>query len=100
MDSGLRPSAAPGMTVGRAHRLHLPGSPLACRAGPPETQSQRGCMAAATSAAAAAGATAVSLADVSVTFRLADGGADTAVERATLEVADGEFVAIVGPTGC
>jgi len=57
-------------------------------------------MAAATSAAAAAGATAVSLADVSVTFRLADGGAYTAVERATLDVADGEFVAIVGPTGC
>ncbi|HMJ84096.1 MAG TPA: ABC transporter ATP-binding protein [Vicinamibacterales bacterium] len=57
-------------------------------------------MAAATSAAAAAGATAVSLADVSVTFRLAHGGAYTAVERATLDVADGEFVAIVGPTGC
>jgi NitT/TauT family transport system ATP-binding protein len=57
-------------------------------------------MAAATSAAAAAGATAVSLADVSVAFRLADGGTYTAVERATLDVADGEFVAIVGPTGC
>ena len=48
----------------------------------------------------AAGAVAVSLADVSVTFRLADGGAYTAVEGCTLEVADGEFVAIVGPTGC
>ena len=35
-----------------------------------------------------------------MTFRLADGGAYTAVERATLDVADGEFVAIVGPTGC
>jgi len=57
-------------------------------------------MAAASSAAAAAGATAVSLADVSVAFRLADGGTYTAVERATLDVADGEFVAIVGPTGC
>ena len=57
-------------------------------------------MAAGPSAAPAAGATAVSLADVSVTFRLADGGAYTAVERATLDVADGEFVAIVGPTGC
>ena len=57
-------------------------------------------MAAGSSAAPAAGATAVSLADVSVTFRLADGGAYTAVERATLDVADGEFVAIVGPTGC
>jgi NitT/TauT family transport system ATP-binding protein len=57
-------------------------------------------MAAGPSAAPAAGATAVSLADVSVTFRLADGGAYTAVERAALDVADGEFVAIVGPTGC
>ena len=57
-------------------------------------------MAAGPSAATAAGATAVSLADVSVTFRLADGGAYTAVEAATLDVADGEFVAIVGPTGC
>jgi sulfonate transport system ATP-binding protein len=56
-------------------------------------------MAAASSAAPAANA-AVSLNDVSVAFRLADGGTYTAVERATLEVADGEFVAIVGPTGC
>ena len=57
-------------------------------------------MAAVSSAAPAAGAIAVSLADVSVTFRLADGGAYTAVESCTLDVADGEFVAIVGPTGC
>jgi NitT/TauT family transport system ATP-binding protein len=35
-----------------------------------------------------------------VAFRLADGGTYTAVEGATLSVADGEFVAIVGPTGC
>jgi NitT/TauT family transport system ATP-binding protein len=56
-------------------------------------------MAAGSGAARAAGA-AVSLNDVSVAFRLADGGTYTAVERATLEVADGEFVAIVGPTGC
>src|SRR6478609_7632292 len=56
-------------------------------------------MAAASSAARAANA-AVTLSDVSVAFRLADGGTYTAVERATLEVADGEFVAIVGPTGC
>src|SRR6478609_9045102 len=56
-------------------------------------------MAAASSAARAANA-AVTLSDVSVTFRLADGGSYTAVERATLEGADGEFVAIVGPTGC
>ena len=59
-------------------------------------------MAAGSSAApaASAAAPAVSLNDVSVTFRLADGGAYTAVEGCTLEVADGEFVAIVGPTGC
>ena len=43
---------------------------------------------------------AVALAHVTVTFRLADGGAYPAVEGASLAVADGEFVAIVGPTGC
>ena len=43
---------------------------------------------------------AVALDDVSVAFRLADGSTYTAVERASLSVADGEFVAIVGPTGC
>src|ERR1700693_2795065 len=45
-------------------------------------------------------AAAVALDDVSVAFRLAGGGTYSAVERATLNVADGEFVAIVGPTGC
>jgi len=45
-------------------------------------------------------APAVGLADVSVSFRLADRDTYTAVERASLAVADGEFVAIVGPTGC
>ncbi len=44
--------------------------------------------------------TAVALADVDITFRLADGGAYAAVQRASLDVRDGEFVAIVGPTGC
>ena len=43
---------------------------------------------------------AVALTDVTIAFRLADGGTYQAVERATLNVADGEFVAIVGPTGC
>src|SRR5271165_3381843 len=47
-----------------------------------------------------AAANAVSLAGVDVTFRLAGGTAFTAVKNATLGVADGEFVAIVGPTGC
>ncbi len=45
-------------------------------------------------------AAAIALSEVSVAFRLSGGGAYTAVERATLNVADGEFVAIVGPTGC
>src|SRR3982750_4877537 len=44
--------------------------------------------------------TAVSLTDVNITFRLADGGSYTAVQGASLKVADGEFVSIVGPTGC
>ena len=45
-------------------------------------------------------ASAVALSDVSIAFRLAGGGSYTAVERTDLTVADGEFVAIVGPTGC
>src|SRR6185295_18362033 len=45
-------------------------------------------------------APAVALAQVTVSFRLAGGGSYEAVERASLSVADGEFVAIVGPTGC
>ncbi len=43
---------------------------------------------------------AVALDDATVAFRLADNRVYTAVERASLSVADGEFVAIVGPTGC
>src|SRR3981081_2880539 len=54
----------------------------------------------ASGAAARTRATAVALIEVDITFRLADGGTYTAVQRATLDVADGEFVAIVGPTGC
>ena len=46
------------------------------------------------------GAPAVALSQVAVTFQLADGGTYPAVERTSLTVADGEFVAIVGPTGC
>ena len=45
-------------------------------------------------------AAAVDLDNVDVAFGLADGGAYKAVEGASLAVADGEFVAIVGPTGC
>src|SRR3954453_5246414 len=44
--------------------------------------------------------TAVALVDATVAFRLADDRVYTAVEQARLSVADGEFVAIVGPTGC
>jgi NitT/TauT family transport system ATP-binding protein len=43
---------------------------------------------------------AVELAETTVAFRLAGGRVYTAVEKASLTVADGEFVAIVGPTGC
>jgi NitT/TauT family transport system ATP-binding protein len=43
---------------------------------------------------------AVALEEASVAFRVADGRIYTAVEKASLAVADGEFVAIVGPTGC
>src|SRR5450755_1983163 len=45
-------------------------------------------------------AIAVALSEVSVAFRLAGDGLYAAVDRATLNVADGEFAAIVGPTGC
>ena len=45
-------------------------------------------------------AAAIGLSNVDVAFRLAGGGHYRAVESATLNVADGEFVAIVGPTGC
>jgi NitT/TauT family transport system ATP-binding protein len=45
-------------------------------------------------------APAVALADMTIAFRLTDNATYTAVERVSLGVADGEFVAIVGPTGC
>jgi NitT/TauT family transport system ATP-binding protein len=45
-------------------------------------------------------ATAVALDDTTVAFRIAGARVYTAVEKARLSVADGEFVAIVGPTGC
>jgi NitT/TauT family transport system ATP-binding protein len=45
-------------------------------------------------------AAAVALSGVSVAFRLAGGGLYPAIEQVTLNIADGEFVAIVGPTGC
>ena len=44
--------------------------------------------------------TAVALDDVTVAFGPADAQPYIAVEQARLSVADGEFVAIVGPTGC
>jgi NitT/TauT family transport system ATP-binding protein len=51
----------------------------------------------------AAGETAtpsVALRNVTIAFRLARGAVYTAVQDASLAVADSEFVAIVGPTGC
>ena len=43
---------------------------------------------------------AVALDNATVAFRVAGDRVYTAVEQASLSVADGEFVAIVGPTGC
>src|SRR5688572_2089895 len=43
---------------------------------------------------------AVALDDVAITFRMAGDVVYTAVQRASLSVADGEFVSVVGPTGC
>ncbi len=45
-------------------------------------------------------AQAVALDGVSVAFRLGGAARYTAVEHASVDVADGEFVSIVGPTGC
>ena len=45
-------------------------------------------------------ALAVALHDITVAFHLADGASYTAIERTSLNIAAGEFVAIVGPTGC
>jgi NitT/TauT family transport system ATP-binding protein len=42
----------------------------------------------------------VALRDATIAFRIADNLTYTAVEGASLDVADGEFVSIVGPTGC
>jgi NitT/TauT family transport system ATP-binding protein len=43
---------------------------------------------------------AVTLSDVAISFVLKDGGRYDAVSPCSLTVAEGEFVAIVGPTGC
>jgi NitT/TauT family transport system ATP-binding protein len=49
---------------------------------------------------APASARAVVLDAVDIAFQLAGGGVYSAVQEVSLDVADGEFVAIVGPTGC
>ncbi len=49
---------------------------------------------------ASASPAAVSLADVTIAFDLAGAAPYTAVQNASLQVRNGEFVAIVGPTGC
>jgi NitT/TauT family transport system ATP-binding protein len=43
---------------------------------------------------------AIALRDVTIAFQLAERAVYTAVAGVSLSVADGEFVAIVGPTGC
>ena len=52
------------------------------------------------SASGKAAPASVSLRDLTIAFRLAVGATYTAVKNASLAVAEGEFVAIVGPTGC
>jgi NitT/TauT family transport system ATP-binding protein len=79
------------MPDGNVHRkaaLNLP--PQAAK---PSPKSGRGCVDQGVP-------TAVALDAATVAFRLGDGRVYTAVEQATLTVAQGEFVAIVGPTGC
>jgi NitT/TauT family transport system ATP-binding protein len=51
-------------------------------------------------AAGASGAPSVSLAGVTIAFRLAGNAVYSAVQDASLAVGAAEFVAIVGPTGC
>jgi len=51
-------------------------------------------------AEAQAASPAVSLAGIDITFNLKDGGRYQAVSQINLDVAPGEFVAVVGPTGC
>ncbi len=46
------------------------------------------------------GAAAITFSNASIAFRLADGGSYPAVDPTSLSIADGEFVAVVGPTGC
>ena len=46
------------------------------------------------------GAPALALEDVSVAFRSAGNERYVAVQGATLRVKAGEFVSVVGPTGC
>jgi NitT/TauT family transport system ATP-binding protein len=65
-----------------------------------ERMAEGATQAAATDPEARTAEPAVALGGVSVTFRLAASATYTAVQHATLEVAPGEFVAIVGPTGC
>src|SRR3569832_2194168 len=71
--------------------LHRRGKSLVCRRRMREERVPQ---------AAGTPSSAVALNDVTVAFRVARGGVFTAVESASLNVADGEFVAIVGPTGC
>lgn len=51
-------------------------------------------------AEAQAASPALSLAGIDITFNLKDGGRYQAASQINLDVAPGEFVAVVGPTGC
>src|SRR4051812_30024725 len=54
----------------------------------------------ATTERSRAGAPALAMRDVTITFHVDGQAPYTAVEQASLQAADGEFVSIVGPTGC
>jgi NitT/TauT family transport system ATP-binding protein len=48
----------------------------------------------------AAASAAIALSGIDITFNLKNGGRYQAVKAISMAVADGEFVAVVGPTGC
>lgn len=89
----LRNMISPAASAG----LQAPADPLACTAVKDKPVAQS---ATAVERQTASGEPAIALDRISIAFRLAGGAVYRAVSDASLMVADGEFVAIVGPTGC